>query len=340
MFTCLLLALVQTAACPATCASASFQPPAAERAASENVDLTPRLKPSDSLSLMWHRRIERATPRGTVNTPELSQPVTIRVVEINEQGPVVEWSWGRIEVEGVPRPPEAELDPAVALLENQKYQLQLNADWSFASLRDPEALFARVDAVAAIEDARPLPEAVDEASAKLREAVDKSRQLARELRLNRQVLIGNFVREPVAYLTGLAWQIPPQGTWRFSFKKASPLDGAEFTVHWDVAISKYDPHSPTVTLLFEQHYDPEEFRRVLEKSAREMAKKLGDDGADAITIDIDEHEEAMHVIERVTGWSVRGGWMRVRRDRDVTTLTIIEWEPMPAPGPAAQPGQK
>lgn len=293
--------------------------------AAADVDLTPKFKAGDRLELLWRRRSERHTPEGATITPDITQRATIEVLAPTAEGPVLAWTWGPLELEGVPRP-AGEVDAGIALLENLRYELQLDSTWRIISVRDAEKLFAEVDRLGAIEDAKPLPVAVDEASAAVREAVRKSRELARTLRKNRTVVLGSFIKDPASYLAGIGWTLPPTETWRFTFETANAVDGAPITTYWDVGVSEFDPASATATILWEQRYDPAQFQAVVLKATRDLARKAGDKDFDTIQIDLEQHEEGMYVIDRATGWCVRGGWMLVRRQGKTVTKRVNLWE--------------
>ncbi len=306
--------------------------------ATADIDLTPKFKTGDRLELIWRRRTERQTPEGETISPDITQRATIEVLAPTAEGPVLAWTWGPLELEGVPRP-AGEVDPHIALLENRRFELQLDSTWRITSVRNPEELFAEVDRLGAIEDAKPLPEAVDDASAALREAVRKTRELARILRENRAMVIGSFTKDPASYLVGIGWTLPPEAMWRFTFETANALDGTPITTYWDVGISEFDPAAATATIVWEQRYDPEQFQAVVRKAARDLARRAGDDDAEDIVVDMEQHEEGMYVINRASGWCVRGGWMQVRRQDDTITKRVNLWEPVP-PKDDATPKQE
>lgn len=298
-------------------------PPSVKKPVEQVIDLTPKWKVGDTLSLDLVRKVSATNPLTKQPLPEMTQSVTLSVLQANKDGFVVEWKYGDITIGGEKAPPEAVSDPGVALLQSLSIEIELSPSCELLGVRNVDAVLTKLDKAreAAEEQSRAAREAgkalgkpnleTAETERRMQEAVENLKKFMAEMRKNTAHMQNMLLGEAGHYFVGQGWQFEPGKERVLPREAPNPFGGSPFMYTWKLAMRNYDRASETDTVTWTQEFDPEALKQTVRETIERVQKGAGIQH-DVGEINVEQEEHAEFVIDRKSGWCVEG-WYRQRR---------------------------
>lgn len=306
-------------------APASAQP-ATER---EIVDLRPKWKVGESITLEFLYLIDVKNPLTGEALPHMARQVQMRVLEATEDGYVLGWKYVRVLVDNVETP---DGDPMTRMMAGLEVEVVLNREGTMLGIRNKEALLRKLDESNAANDRetpttkkredQPMTDPAEaEAKANLDKALEYTRKFAQQMRQVPGAELG-FIAEGLRYFPGLGWQIEV-GVEKLA-SRDTPHPMGELPVRCETLTSlvRHDDHTATISIKAE--YDQKMLEAAVRDAIERTQKKAGID-APVGEIRMEMSEESEFMVHRASGWSTEGWYKKRTVQNGKAKLVEIRW---------------
>ena len=278
------------------------------------LELKPHWKVGEKLRYEMIRAQSRDT-NGKVVRGGSRAPVDVEVIAAGEAGFVVRWRLG----ETVSDDPKAANNPVfqamTKLTAGMKVDLEISPDGRLLGIENWKELQ---------KTGKQIQETVLEELAEgnlPKTAIEALRAETDKLFANRESVEASFTRHPALLVIPLGQTYDKANPAISEVDLANPFGGEPIPAVGEFLLKSHDSETGLATVTFTQKPDPKKLKRVLEKSLRDLAKRLGKN-MDGVTLPaFDMTDEAEYAVETKTGW-VR----RVVHTRRTQTGTSVATE--------------
>ncbi|MBN9517115.1 hypothetical protein J0H58_01130 [bacterium] len=260
------------------------------------VGLQPRWKQGEKFKYEMTRRKTWETDGKVVRGTSGRAPVDVEVIAAGETGYVVRWKLG----ETVPDDPKLADHPLVKVMtrltDGMTVDLEVDAGGELLGIRNWKELQ---------ETGRKIQETVLgelERGNVPKATVDVMRAETGKLFASKQAVEASFTRHPALLVAPLGQTYNPGKVASADVALPNPFGGDPIPAKAEFTLKKHDPAAGLATVTYTQKPDPKELGKVLDKTARGLAKKLGKALDDATPPAFDLTDEAEYAVETKTGW--------------------------------------
>lgn len=234
-----------------------------------SIELIPRWKKGDKLQYTMIKTRLKYKSQTTILKTKFTSPVTIEVIEANDEGYLISWTTG----EAVAEDPAQASDPLVKLMTNlmKDYKILLEMD-SYAT-------------IIGVRNWKDLQKTARDTLQVLRQSMkDSGMDSATIEKICAQVepmyaakeQIEMFcTREPQLFFLTLGRSYSLSESIDYQDRLPNPFGGDPFPSQASFVLEKADAASDMAVVRWEQQIDPVAGAQVLEKTIREMAKRMG-----------------------------------------------------------------
>jgi hypothetical protein len=278
------------------------------------VELLPGWKKGDKFKYDVRKSQLREANGKVVRKVGVKFPVEVEVIESGAKGHVMRWTQGETTFDD-PKVAENPLVKAMMKLTNgMVLELEVDSDGELHGIRNWKDLQATGGKVLDVFFA-------DLAKANLPKAtLDTLRTETEKMLASKDAVSLSFGRDAGLLFLALGQTYESTKPTQVDGMLPNPFGGDPFPAKLELSLKKLDTTQGVAHVVIKQSPDPKELNRVLEKTMRDLAKKLGKPVGDKVVLpELTIQDVAEVAIE------VKSGWVRsVTQTRKVTTGTTTQ----------------
>ncbi len=233
------------------------------------VDLTPQWKKGDILQYTMIRTRLKSQAETTISKSKSTTPVNIEIIEADDNGYLLSWTMGETVFEDL----KQASDPLVRMMINitKDFNILLKLD-RYATITQvknwkdlQKASFDTIQTLARSMKDAGMDNATIETIRKQLESMCATREQIEQL----------CTREPQMFFLTLGRSYPLSTSIDYQDRLPNPFGGDPFPSRASFILEKVDAGSDIAVVTWKQEIDPVAGAQVLEKTLRELAKRMG-----------------------------------------------------------------
>lgn len=260
------------------------------------VELKPLWKQGQKVRYEMTRKKTRETDGKVVGGASGRTPVDVEVIAAGGNGYVVRWKLGEM-VPDDPRLAGHPLAKAMTrLTDGMAVDLEIDPDGELIGVKNWKELQ---------ETGKKIRETVLEEVEKAnvpKAAIDVMRAETDKLFASKMAVEASFTRQPSLLVIPLGHAYDPARATKADVDLPNPFGGDPIPATAEFTLKAHDPAAGLATVTFVQRPDPAKLKAVLEKTFRDLSKRLGKNPADVILPAFDLTDRAEYTVETKTGW--------------------------------------
>lgn len=265
--------------------------------AAQSVSLVPKWQPGDKLRYEMVRTRERSQKSEPARKGGARTDFGVEVLSASKTGFVLAWTWGETRIDDPDLASNLAARKMANLMNGVRMILDVDPDGAFRGVQNWEELKEKGTRLMDAMKDELKKAGIDETTSAAIRAQASALFASKEQ-------IDQFVtREPQLFFMVMGAEFDGDTPNEMDSELPNPFGGEPFPSRARVALKGIDKEAGLARVTFQQTVEPNAARRIMERSLRDMAKRLGKPAPDGPLVkDLVIEDSAEFAIEISTGW--------------------------------------
>jgi hypothetical protein len=291
--------------------------------ASEDLELLPKWKVNDVWKYEMRKSRQRIKAGKTILDVSTRAGVKVEILQADEKGYILGWTQGETTFDNPEHAKNPLVKAMVDLAKDYRIELIVDKEGSLEGVKNWKEVQKKSFEILDLLTVEMTKSGVPKAT------VDSLRKMVEPLASSEESIVTFFVREPAVLLIPLGHVYSPGKSIPYLDEMPNPFGGESFPTKSEIKLERIDAKTGHAVIRQKQTLDPAHVTRILEKTMKDLGKKLGKPfPPDQELPEFSVLDETEFVVESKTGRLVSGSHVRVTKTAGLVQRETIVLKPL------------